>query len=332
MSPVARLIYSIVALLGVLVAGTVGYMVIEADRPDAPNILEATYMTVITVSTVGFKEVWDISPAGRIWTIGVIIFGVGTVSVAFTSLITLFVSGELQSIRERRKMKHTTQKLRGHIILCGYGRMGAMAVEQLEKRGAQVVVIERDPLLEAPMREAGLNFLITDATDDDALQRAGLANAACLVATLPHDVDNVFITLTARALRPTMSIVARAELPTTEAKLMRAGASRVICAQAMGAARIADVITRPNIVDFVEIANKGVDLEMDEYVITEDSPLKGKLLRDSLLRRKTGASVVAIKRADGQTLFSPDPDAEFRVGDTLILVGPAGVSSRLDGI
>ena len=330
MSPAQRLILSVLALLAVVVVGTSGYMLIEKEQN--PSVLEAAYMTVITISTVGFTEVWKLDPAGRAWTIGVIVFGIGTVSVAFTSLITLFVSGELRYIREKRKMTTTIKDMSGHAILCGYGRMGALATRQMRERGVSIVVVEKDQSLEESLIDAQLSHVIGDATDDEVLRKAGLATAMALVAVLPHDADNIYVTLTAHSLRPELSIIARAEQPATEAKLKRAGATRVICPQVMGATRIANVLTRPNVVDLVEMATKGVDLEIDEYVVGEHSSFAGTTLRESALREKTGASVVAIKRADGETLFNPDPDASLETGDTLVLVGPAGVSSRLDAI
>jgi voltage-gated potassium channel len=321
---------SIVAVLGVFVVGAIGYMVIETEQ--APSFLDAAYMTVITLSTVGYTEVWELSDTGRLWTIGVITFGIATVSVAFTSLIALFVSGELRSLRERRKMEKTVSQLRDHVILCGYGRMGGLIVEELTRRSVPVLVVEILPQLHEDLQEAQIPHVIDDATEEETLLQAGLKHARALVTVLPDDADNVYVTLTAHTLRPDLKIVSRAQQLTTDAKLKSAGASRVICPQVIGATRIVNVLTRPNVVDFVDIANRGVDLEMDEYVIGERSPLAGKLLRDSALREKTGAMVIAIKRAAGETLFNPGPDAVLEVNDTLMLVGPGGVSSRLDGL
>ena len=330
MSPRLRVIFSILALIAVLAIGTAGYMLIDQDRH--LTFLDAAYMTIITVSGVGYGEVWGLSPAARLWTIGVITFGIATVFVAFTSLITFFISGELRFVRERKKMTATIQDLRGHTIICGYGRMGSLAAAELKRRGVPVVVVENSAAKEESLREGQVPHVIGNATDDDTLRKAGLMHAKALVAVLPHDADNLYTTLTAHSLRPDLSIVARAEQPSTEAKLKRAGASRVVCIQVIGATRIVNVLTRPSVVDLVEIASKGVDLEIDEYVVSAQSSLAKTTLRDSALREKTGASVVAIKRADGETLFNPDPDAVLGPGDTLVLVGPAGVSSRLDDI
>ena len=329
----SRFILSILALLSVFLAGTAGYMAIETGAAgERLSFVDAAYMTVITLSTVGYGEVWELSRAGRLWTIAVIAFGIVTVSYALTSLVSLVISGELRSLREKKKMDKTIEHLKDHVMVCGYGRMGRLVVDELQRRGVPVMVIEIERTLEVDLREGGVPFIIDDATEESTLLRAGLKKARALVIGLPTDADNVYITLTAHTLRPDLIIVPRAEQISTEAKLKRAGATRVVCPQVIGAMKISDILTRPTVVDFVEIANKGVDLEMDEYVIGGRSPLVGLSLRDAHVRRHTSATVVAIKRADGETLVSPDPDALLAARDTLILIGPTGISSRLDEI
>ena len=325
-----RLILSILAVLVVLFVGAAGYMIVEMEHH--PSFLDALYMMVITISTVGYGEVFPLSHGGQLWTIVVITFGIVTVSYAFTSLLTLVVGGELRFLRERKKMDKAIEHLSGHVIMCGYGRMGALVIRELRERGIPVVVVEKERTLEPDLRDAQVPFVIGDATEEDTLLQAGLKRASALVIVLRSDADNVYITLTAHTLCPNLVIVARAEQPTTEAKLTRAGATRVVCPQVIGATKVANILTRPTVVDFVEVANKGVDLELDEYEVSDQSPLVGRSLRDSHVRRKTGAIVIAIKRADGEALVNPDPDAHLEAKDTLILVGPAGVSSRLDKI
>ena len=241
--------------------------------------------------------------------------------------------------RAHRGPLFRTWMSRTWIALCAATALGAQEskpVDEETRRAAAAFYAAHgakdDTAMESVLQRKGLPYILGDATEEDVLRQAGLEGAGSLVASLPHDTDNVFITLSVRSIRPKMTIVARAEHPATEAKLLRAGASRVICAQAMGAIRIANVITRPNIVDFVEVANKGVGLEMHEYDVRPESRINGMQLRDTLLRQTTGATLVAIKRADGETLFNPEPDTELKTGDTLILVGPAGVSGRLEGI
>ena len=317
-------------LIAVFVVGTAGYVVIEADRQ--MTVFDAAYMTAITLSTVGFSERWELSRVAQWWTLGIIAVGIGAISVAFTSLITLFISGELRFLREQRKMDSTIRKMQGHVIVCGYGRMGVMVVSELRRRDLTVVVLEIRADAEMELRKAGVPFLIANATEEDTLDRVAAGQARSLVVTLPHDADNVYITLTARALHPSLPIIARAEQASTEAKLLRAGASHVVCPHLVGATTIANMLTRPKGVDFVEIADRGVQLEMDEYVIRTNSPLHGQTLRESKVREKSGAIVVAIKRADGEMLYSPEPGAVLASGDTLIVVGPAGISTKLDRI
>ena len=223
-SPALRFILAVVALFGVFIVGSIGYILIEADQNLTP--LDAAYMTAITLSTVGYTEVWKLSDAGRLWTIGVIVFGIGTVSVAFTSLIALLVGGELRSHRESKKMEMRLRQMRDHVVLCGYGRMGSLIAKELTRRTVPVAVVELKPERENNLRDAGIPYLIEDATDDKTLRKAGLMHARALVTVLPHDADNIYVTLTARTLRPDLSIVARAEQPATAAKLKRAGASR----------------------------------------------------------------------------------------------------------
>ena len=330
MSARSRFKLSVAAVLAVLAVGAIGYMVLEADR-DVP-FRDALYMTVITLSTVGYGEPWELSPPARLWTMGVITFGIATVSYAFGSLVSLVVGGELHSLREKMKMEKAIEHLHGHVILCGFGRMGALIAQELHRRKVPLVIVEKDAGLESAIRDSNLPYMIADATEDETLDRAGLRRARALVIALPNDADNVFLTLTVRSLQPDLEIIARAEHPSTEGKLKRAGATRVVCPQATGAKNVADILTRPTVVDFVELANHGVDLELGLYQIVESSPLAGKTLREFHVRVDTDAVAVAIKRADGQAIVNPDADAVLAAGDTMILVGSAGVACRLDSL
>ncbi len=309
------------------VVGAGGY-VLFAGAP----LGDAAYMTLITLSTVGFKEAWDLDSIGRVWTAVVIVFGVGVVSVAYASLLTVFVGGEIRDVVGRRRVQSKIDKLVGHTILCGFGRMGAMAAELLRADQADVVVVEARKTVRPDLEAANLLFVIGDATEEDTLRAAGLARAGALVSTLPGDADNVYVTLTARSMRPDLHIVTRAEQAATEPKLRRAGANSVVCPQIIGAKRIADILLRPHVVDFFDVAARGVELEMDDYRIGADSALCNTTLRDSQLRQRTGAMVVAITRADGTSVFQPGADEVIRPGDRLILIGRAGTSGRLEEV
>lgn len=319
-----RLLISLLALLGVFAAGTTGYVLLAGASPG-----DAAYMTLITLSTVGFEEALDLDPVGRIWTAIVIVIGIGVVSVAYASLITLFVGGEFRSVLERRRVKSKIEHLEGHTVLCGFGRMGAMAADLLSQDRTPIVVVEAKKVARAELEQAGFLYVIGDATEEETLKAAGLMRATSLISALPGDADNVYVALTARSLRPDLHIVARAEQPAAEHKLRRAGANRVVCPQIIGAKRIADILLRPHVVDFFDVAARGVELEMDAYRVVPGSSLCGTTLRGAELRQRTGAMVVAITRADGTTLFHPEPDEVIRAEDQLILIGRTGTSSRL---
>lgn len=323
MSPKKRLVVSLLILVGVYIVGALGYAIIER-RP----LFDAAYMAAITISTVGYGEHIQLDQAGRIWTVFFIFFGVAGAAYASTSLITLFVSGEFRELFGRPKVQAQIDRLKGHAILCGYGRMGALTADRLKQHGTTVVVVERDATVCSKLGDEGMLFVHGDATEESALLRAGLMHSSALVAILPHDSDNVYITLTARGIRPDLTIVARAELPTTEPKLRRAGATRVICPQVVGANKVAAILTRPNVVDFLEVADVGLELEVDEHEIDPAGPLRDRSLREAPIRA-AGAIVVAIKRRDGEMIYHPEPGEYIRSGDTLILIGRAGASTRL---
>jgi len=327
LSPAQRLTFAVLAVLAVFLVGTAGYMLLE-EHPQ-PTFAEAAFMTVITVSTVGFEEVWPLTPVTRIWTIGVITVGIVTVSYAFTSLVALIVRGELHREREKRRRMKSIQQLDGHVILCGYGRAGTMVTSELKRQGLGLVVVDNDRELESTLKDERIPYVIGDATSEELLLQAGIVRASALVATLPSDADNVFITLTANALRPDIEIIARAERPATEGKLRRAGAKHVICPAIIGARKMAALILRPGVVDFAETVAGGVELETDEYAVPAGSALDGRTLRESNVRNISGANIVAIRRVDGQTVYNPAPDTVISHGDTLVLVGPWGISDKL---
>jgi voltage-gated potassium channel len=307
-----------------LLLATAGYMLIEGW-----TLGEAFYMAVIVLTTTGLKEIRQMDNYGLAWTVVILIFGAASITVAYSFITSAIVSGELRRVMGRRTLQNRINQLSGHIIVCGYGRMGRMIAADLIRRGRQVVVIDNDPAVTTRLEEEGLLYVLGDAAEEETLQRAGVMRAQGLVAVLPEDSGNVFVTLTARGCREDLTIVARAEQTSAEPKLRRAGASRVICPTVIGAARVANIMIRPNVADFVEVTARGVELEMDEYRVAADSPLKGKTLRESELRHKADVIVVAIKGEDGKTVFNPGPDQKIEIGDTLILIGPAGLAGRL---
>ena len=312
-------------LVTVVGVSTAGYCLIEGQSP-----AEGLYMTVINISTVGAYTIADMTPAGRWWTVIVIVFGVGTAAATFSLSVAALTEGTLRKVLGRRQLQHTIERLTGHTIVCGFGRMGAMVVASLRAAGRDTVAVEESAGLFDRQEYAGILHVLGDAREEAALTAAGVGRASYLVACLPSDADNVFLTLTARQLSPSLTIIARAEQPGTQNKMLHAGANRVICPQTIGATRIINALLRPAVVDFVEVANKGVDLEMDQLVVQESSTLAGQTLRALALPARTGAMVAAVRKADAQTVYNPGPDLVISTGDTLILVGQSGCAVAVE--
>jgi voltage-gated potassium channel len=316
-----RLLGAVGILAGLTVVGTLGYMAIEGVE-----VLDALYMTVITISTVGFREVIDLSVAGQMLTVVIIIFGVGAaLYTAATGLeigLERFIGGE----REQRRMTKTIESLQDHVILCGFGRVGRNTWNVLRDDQVEVVVVEQDPALVQEARAAGALVLAGDATTDDALGAAGIDRARALIACVRTDADNLVIVLSARHRRRDLFVLARASEPAAEAKLRLAGADRVVAPQKVGAERLAALAAQPALDEFVDIFLHGklVQLQIEEFAVAGDSPLVGVPLRDSRIREETGAMVVGIEAPSGSLTFNPPPEMEIAPEHTLIGMGSQG--------
>lgn len=318
----ARVGLPLVALVGFILISSAGYWLIEP----AYSFADGLYMTVITVTTTGFREVHPLGRGGQAWTMFVVAGGLVLGGVVLTSIGSMIIEGQVRRILGRRQLERKIETLSGHVIICGYGRMGELIAEELKRAGRDVVVVDSDPDRTAEAESDGLVYVLGDAEEEEILTQAGIARASTLIAALRNDANNVFVTLTARELNTKLRIVARAQLPTTQDKLIKAGATRVVCPQEIGATRVADVVLRPALVDFVEMAHQGVDLEMDQLEIQEGSGLVGQTLADLALPRRIGATVVAVRRADGETVYRVKPRLTLQAGDVLILVGQRGAA------
>ncbi len=323
MSPRKRLFISISVLVLVQLTGTAGYVILEGQ-----SFLDSLYMTVITLSTVGYQEAFPLDQSGRVLTIGIIVVGYSAVAISIANLVSLIVGGELRSHRERLRMKDKIAKLSGHTIICGFGRMGSNIAMDLKRENAECVVIDRE--MREELENRGLLHVQGDATDDHELEAAGIQRAAALVTCLSSDADNVYVTLSARGLCPTVKIIARAEQKSTEQKLKRAGADAVISPQTIGANKAVGLLRRPHVVDFADMAAKGVDIEIAQYQVDAGSSLAGKALKDSSIRERADVMVVAIKRGDGRQVFGPGPQEIIHVDDQLIVIGRGGLADRLE--
>lgn len=319
-----RLFIALFALLGVLLGGAAGYVLIEHV-----GIGEAAYMTLITVSTVGFGEEWHFSNAGRVWTSLVILVGVFIVTVVFASVQAMIVGGEIRTVLGRRKLDSRLGKLRDHYIVCGFGRMGRMISDGLRRRGKSVVVVDIDSERTIMVGEAGFDYVLGDASDEATLESAGIARAAGVVSVLPTDPQNVYVSLTAAGMCSGIAIMARAEYPASEQKLKRAGASHVICPQTIGATRMVNLLVRPTLTHVVDVVAGGTDWELEEFPILEGSAFAGRSLRELNLRQRSDALVFAMRRADGSLKLNPDPGTLLEVGDVLIVIGPSGITEAL---
>jgi voltage-gated potassium channel len=327
MNPTRNLRISLLSLIGLLFFGTGGYIIIEDW-----TLIDSIYMTVITVSTVGFKEVYSLSPTGRIFTVGLIIVGVGFITYGAASIVQFMVEGQLRSILGRKKLEKKISKLKNHYIICGYGRIGTHICRELEAKPVPFVVVESEPNKIERLEEEGTLYVAGDATVDETLIQAGIRSAKGLITAVTSDTENVYITLTARGLNPDLFILARASEEASETKLKRAGASKVISPYVMGAARMAQAILRPSVVDFIEIATAGknYELQIEESRVAADSVLVGKNLITSGIRKDFGVIIVAINKHDGQMLFNPAPETVIDSGDTLITLGEPAAIENLD--
>ena len=304
--------------MSVVVVGTSGYVVIEGW-----SAWDAFYMTITTVSTVGYRELHELSRAGQVFTSGLIIMGVGTAFYTFSLLIAALVDGSLHRRLEKRRRARMLDDLKDHVIVCGYGRIGSIVAEQFDRERVPYVVIDRDPERVHAVLERGGLGVAADASREEVLQRVGIARARALIAAVGSDAENVYAILSARGLRPDLFIVGRADSEDAGRKLLRAGASRVIAPYKIGAVQIAQTAIRPAVVDFVELATSSENLElaMEQVRIGDGSSLAGRSIVDANLRQRFGVIVVGIQRTDGRMEFNPPPDATMRGGDQLVVLG-----------
>lgn len=320
-------VFAVLLLAFVTLAGTTGYVVIEGW-----GWWDAFYMSAITITTVGYREVHDLSFAGQVWTVILLFSGVGSALYVFTLLATIVVEGGLpERLRKRRQARMLTL-IKDHFIVCGYGRIGSIIAAQLQQQNIPFVVVERDPArLQAAMMD-GLLAVQADASHEDVLKRVGIENARGLIAAVGTDAENVYTVLSARVLRPDIFIVGRAEGEDASRKLMRAGANRVVSPYQIGAVQMAQTAIRPAVVDFMTLATSSDNLElaMEEITVEVGSSLVDKSLLDANLRQRFGVIVVAIQRQARHMDFNPEPDTAIRAGDKLVVLGRPHSLRRLE--
>ncbi len=319
--PFRRVRLGIGALLLVSVVGTLGYTLLGL------HVLEALYMTIVTISTVGFAEISErpeeVDGAYRAFTAGLILVGVGTALYTLTVTLETLIEFRMSDRLRRRKMDREISTMQGHVVVCGYGRLGRTIAGRVVLAGGQLVVIDRDP---EQLADCDHHFVHGEATDDEVLHAAGLDNAATLIAATDDDADNVYVVLSARQMQPSLFIIARAKHEAAEPKLLQAGADRVVNPQLIGGERIAAMTLQPHVADFLDVVmhEEGLEFRLGEVEVSATSPLVGRTLRDSHLRDRTGAMVLAIRERGGEFLTNPPPESRIAGDTTLIAIGTSG--------
>jgi len=326
---VRHLAAPLLMLLAITLLGTVGYMYVEGWPP-----LLSFYQVVITLSTVGFQEVSSLSQPGRILTILIIVFGIATVTYLGRRIIAFTVEGELAGLRRSKKMSTSLEKIKGHYLICGYGRVGRWVAEEFLREGVPFVVIDDNLELESEIEARSRLYVIGDASSDDVLQRAGVDRALGLVAVTDTDAENVYIAMSARALNPDIRVISRANDNATEAKLRRAGVEGVICPLQIAGSRIASMLLHPATTGFLDIVTRRgeEELRIQDLPILEGSPIAGLTIQGADIRAKSGSMVLGIRRSAGGSELNPSPSTIINPGDRLIVLGTKSQLSVLDGM
>lgn len=322
-----RFVYIGLAMLLALLTGTVGFTVIERFPP-----FEAFYMTLITITTVGYSEIRQLSPAGRIFNSFLIVFGVTTMFFAIGSMTQTIIELELGELFGKRRIKRMIEKLENHYIVCGFGRVGRAAAQELKRAGVPFVVVDRSPeRVEKAMRVEMLAVL-ADSTQDQTLRDVGITRARGLIAALKTDADNLFVILSAKTLNANLKVAARADEEEAESKLRRAGAETVFAPYSNAGHQMALSLLRPHVVQFLDVAtrNIGLDVGIEQVRVAEESEFVSRSLKQMELRRDLGVIVLAIRKADGQMLFNPPAEAVIAGGDYLIVMGEQQNLRRLE--
>lgn len=312
-----RFTLAAIYMLGVIIFGTVGYVYLEHM-----TFFQAIYLTIATVTTVGYGDLTPHTDAGRLLSMVIMVVGAGVALYFASSMVALVIEGDLTEIFGRRKMQKMIHSLKDHIIVCGAGRVGSQVVERLQLEDVSFVVVEQDPRIVASLREQGVLAVEGDATQDALLINCGITQARGLITALPNDAQNVFVTLTSKGLNPDLMVVARMDREESESKLRRAGADKVISPAILGGRRMAISILKPTTCEYVDnlILNKNLAMEIMEFVVNPGSWLIGKTISTSGIREKYGAVILAIMR-DGIVNSNPGADEQIISGDVLIVLG-----------
>jgi len=317
-------------ILILILIGVSGFRLIEEW-----SFLDCLYMTVITIFTVGFKEVKELSPSGQIFTIFIILGGVGTAIFAFTKIAEIVFEGDIKKSWRRRKMKKKLQNLKDHYIICGHGRMGSIVRERLEEEKLPFVVIDNnEERLEDLAQTNRCLFIEGDATQEETLIKAGIKKAKGLAALLPSDADNLYLVLTVRLTHPSLFVLSKAMDEEAERKILQIGANKVVSPYKLSGLKIAQGLIRPTLVDFMDliIRRKELSLYMEELVVKKDSQIVNRNLTECDIRRRANVIVVAVKKPGKDIVFNPSPEIKLETGDTLLVLGDQQAVNQFESI
>jgi voltage-gated potassium channel len=322
-----RLILISTALVAILAGGTLGFIFIDGYPP-----FDAFYMTLITVSTVGYAEVHPLSHAGRIFNSFLILFGVTIMLLAVGSMTQAIIELELNQYFGKRRNKKMIDKLNDHYIVCGFGRVGRGAASELQRAGVPFLVVDKNEDRVEWAMKAGMLAALADATNDETLRDAGVLRAKGLIATLSSDADNLFVILSAKALKPSLLVSARIATEETERKMRLAGADYVFAPYDMTGYRMAQVMLKPHVFQFIDFTTKsiGLNVGIEQVRVPSSSEFVSKSLEEMQIRKELGVIVLAIRKSDGRMLFNPPADAELHGGDFLIVMGESANLQRLE--
>jgi voltage-gated potassium channel len=306
------------ALVLTTAAGTIGFILIDHYPP-----FDAFYMTLITMSTVGYAEIHPLSHAGRIFNSFLIFFGVTIIFIAIGAMAQTIIEQELGDLLGKRRNKRMIDKLKDHYIICGFGRVGRGAAKELLHAGVPFVVVDADPDRVEKAMTASMLAVAADATRDETLREVGIERACGLVAALATDADNLFVLLSAKGLNPNLYVAARAAEEGAEGKMRRAGADAVFAPYAITGHRLAQSLLRPHVVQFLDFTTKdvGEDIAIEQVRVAESSEMVSRTIREMQLRKEMGVIVMAIRKADGRMMFNPPADTAVEGGDFLIVMG-----------
>ena len=324
-----KLYLAIGMVLLVLLVGIVGYYTIEDY-----SLLDSVFMTVITVATVGYREVKELDDAGKIFTSFLIIFSIGTFAYAISVITRYVIEGEFQTYFRHYKVNKEILKLKDHVIVCGFGRNGRQACEQLRSGNEKFVAIESNPKIIAALHEdESILFIEGDATNDDVLLEAGLERAKALITALPNDAANVFVVLTARDRNPNLKIISRASDDASEHKLKRAGANNVIMPDKIGGTHMAALVTKPDVLEFIDHITGRINIRLEEILYSSlPNSMRGKSIRELEIRNKTGANIIGFKTAEGDYIINPSPEMVMMPDAKLFVLGTQEQVSRFKEI